>query len=512
MSERTVSWIALAVLAALLLTGAASLPLLDPDEARFARTSLEMSRRGDAVVPYFEGEPRLVKPPMLHWMQGLLFRTFGAGEAAARLPAQLATLLAAWLTAACAARRFGAAAAPWTIVVLGTMPLVVALGRIGTLDALLALHVSAVVLADWSDETIFDSRLAAFVGGAMAGLAFLVKGPVGPLLIGTALFAGRWAAGRGLPRLSRAAIAVAGCIVVAAPWSLALLGSIGVEPIAEMLRVEVLDRSTTGTVHVEPFWYYLPAVLAACLPWSGLVLFGIFRALLPLGGSSATRYLAAGSFASLVVLSLSSGKRVTYIASLLPLFAAIVVGEIGRSLGEPARHRQAPMTVVATLSVCAAAFAYTATRLGDPGASTTAWIGAVAYGLAGIVGWIAWIRRAHRTLYIAAAGASATLLAAAVLVLLPELHVRRSTAALIEATPALHDDRPVVLVDVRAPSLTWYLDRLPELVDTDGLPARLSAGDDALYVVADPDWSRVAPLLGGEVVGRSGKYRVVDPR
>ena len=31
-----------------------NVPLLDPDEARFARTSVEMMRNGDPVVPQFE--------------------------------------------------------------------------------------------------------------------------------------------------------------------------------------------------------------------------------------------------------------------------------------------------------------------------------------------------------------------------------------------------------------------------------------------------------------------------
>ena len=76
-------------------------PLLDPDEARFARTSVEMMRSGDYVVPTFEGEPRLVKPPLLHWVQGALFQFGGPNELLARLPAAAATfmslLLVGWI-------------------------------------------------------------------------------------------------------------------------------------------------------------------------------------------------------------------------------------------------------------------------------------------------------------------------------------------------------------------------------------------------------------------------------
>src|SRR5512134_3842691 len=76
-------------------------PLLDPDEARFARTSVEMMRSHDYIVPTFEGQPRLVKPPMLHWVQASLFRIAGPNELLARLPSAGATflslLLVAWI-------------------------------------------------------------------------------------------------------------------------------------------------------------------------------------------------------------------------------------------------------------------------------------------------------------------------------------------------------------------------------------------------------------------------------
>jgi len=79
------------VLAALLilLLGSLRAPLVDPDEARFARTSVEMLRSGDPVVPTFEGQPRLVKPPLAHWLQTVLFRTFGIHPWLARVPAML---------------------------------------------------------------------------------------------------------------------------------------------------------------------------------------------------------------------------------------------------------------------------------------------------------------------------------------------------------------------------------------------------------------------------------------
>ena len=64
---RLAPWFVLIGAAMLLTVNTCALPLLDPDEARFARTSVEMLRAGDPVVPQFEG---------LHWCTGSSPRCF----------------------------------------------------------------------------------------------------------------------------------------------------------------------------------------------------------------------------------------------------------------------------------------------------------------------------------------------------------------------------------------------------------------------------------------------------
>ncbi len=123
-------------------------PLLDPDEARFARTSVEMMRSGDYVVPTFEGEPRLVKPPMLHWVQTALFQLGGPNELLARLPAAIATFMSLLLVGWIGWRRFGVEGAAWAAVTFLTLPIVVLIARVGTLDALLSVHILAVLALD----------------------------------------------------------------------------------------------------------------------------------------------------------------------------------------------------------------------------------------------------------------------------------------------------------------------------------------------------------------------------
>ncbi|HKY33900.1 MAG TPA: hypothetical protein VJV23_15320, partial [Candidatus Polarisedimenticolia bacterium] len=85
--------------------GLGSLPLLDPDEPRYASASLGMASSADWVVPVFNGEPRLNKPPLLYWAQAAAFRTPLREEIAARLPSLTAALLLAAAAAWWAGRR-----------------------------------------------------------------------------------------------------------------------------------------------------------------------------------------------------------------------------------------------------------------------------------------------------------------------------------------------------------------------------------------------------------------------
>src|SRR5437762_6865797 len=77
------------------IAGTWSLPLIDRDEPRFAEASREMIQRGDYIVPYFNGQLRLDKPPLAYWAQVVSFKIFGENDFAARFPSAIAAALVA---------------------------------------------------------------------------------------------------------------------------------------------------------------------------------------------------------------------------------------------------------------------------------------------------------------------------------------------------------------------------------------------------------------------------------
>src|SRR5882762_1455407 len=75
--------------------GTWSLPLIDRDEPRFAEASREMIQRSDYVVPYFNNQLRLDKPPLTYWAQVASYRIFGESDFSARFPSVIAAALIA---------------------------------------------------------------------------------------------------------------------------------------------------------------------------------------------------------------------------------------------------------------------------------------------------------------------------------------------------------------------------------------------------------------------------------
>src|SRR5258707_14591475 len=85
----------------LLLAGNWLLPLMDRDEPRFAEASREMVQRQDPVIPWFNGQYRFDKPPLIYWCQVASYKCLGENAFAARLPSALfgtatAVLLFMW--------------------------------------------------------------------------------------------------------------------------------------------------------------------------------------------------------------------------------------------------------------------------------------------------------------------------------------------------------------------------------------------------------------------------------
>ncbi len=191
-------WMAAIVAVLAGLPGVFAMPPIDRDEARFAQAAAQMLESGDFVTIHFQDQPRFKKPVGIYWLQAASVKLTSHVEDRAIWAYRLPSLLGAALAAAACA--WGAAAflnrslATIAGAALGASFLLSTEAFFAKTDAVLC---GAVTLALAALARIYLAQN----GGPRAGrrtkalfwlgltLSILVKGPVGPLIVGLTLAA-----------------------------------------------------------------------------------------------------------------------------------------------------------------------------------------------------------------------------------------------------------------------------------------------------------------------------------
>jgi 4-amino-4-deoxy-L-arabinose transferase-like glycosyltransferase len=322
-----------------------SVGLFDADEPAYAGAARTMLERGDWVTPQFNGRARFDKPILFYWLIALSDRLLGVSEFALRCWSALAGVGLVLLVARAGVRWFGERAGLTAGLALAANPLTVLLGRAGVTDMLLALCMTAGLLAalaalgeapGWK-----SGRWVALAWAGMA-LAVLVKGPIGllfPALVlgGTALVLRevRPTLRRLLPWWGPAIF-----LALAGPWYALVLAANGRAFIDGFVIKHHLDRYT-GVIssHAGPLWYYLPVLLIGFFPWSAFVPRGLWAATLVArrrrAGTSAERVVVACAvWVAMVFLffSLAATKLPSYLFPAFPALA-LLVGALGQPAG-----------------------------------------------------------------------------------------------------------------------------------------------------------------------------------
>ncbi len=365
------AFVLVALVLGLLVFRLGAVPLLGPDEPRYARVAIEMHRAGEWVTPTLAGEPWLEKPPLYYWLAGGAFSLLGETEAAARVPSALAATLLVFATALFGARVYGAAAGLHAGFAAGLSLLPFAYGRAASMDMLLAATVTTAIGLYGLRLLGIAGRGAVVFAAAFCGLATLAKGPLGLLL--PALVAGAWIASTREWRFLRevlSPLAILAFLAVAAPWYVA----VSLDQGRHFLDVFILNHNVarfTSTVHNHPgpFWYYVPVLLAGLFPWSGLVLPALWRT--EPRASSVDRFVVLWLALPLAFFSLAGSKLPGYILPCVPPLA-ILVGRVAHRLvaerGTPEAYLTGRVAALFGLVLAALVAASPAAlfRLGEP--------------------------------------------------------------------------------------------------------------------------------------------------
>jgi 4-amino-4-deoxy-L-arabinose transferase-like glycosyltransferase len=317
--SRSRLWLTLASLLAIIplyLTGLARAGLLLPDEPRYAAIGKTMAATGDWITPVLWGHPWFEKPPFVYWTSAIGFRLGLGGELAPRLPIALlsvAFLVFLFLTLRSA---FGERTAWFAAAILSTSAGWLAFSHVGVTDLPMSAFFSAALLL-----ILRPGRLRAAAAGLLLGLAVLSKALVPLVLFLPAV----WYLRRRLPDLGALSAATA---ATALPWFLLCYSRNGAPFIDDLIWKQHFARfATTSLQHVQPFWFYVPVLLAGMFPWSPLLAAAAQRRLYD---DPRLRLLLATALFGLVFFSASRNKLPGYLLPLVPSLAIISAAGLDR--------------------------------------------------------------------------------------------------------------------------------------------------------------------------------------
>lgn len=334
---------AVCVVAAVYMWGLGSYGLIDPDEGRYAEIPREMMESGDFITPRLNYVKYFEKPPLHYWLTALSFAVFGQNEFAARFfPAVLG--IAGCLLTFFIAKLLSANTrhAVCSALILACSVLWFAMSRLNITDMTLTFFMTLAMFGYvlWLDKelqsgpeaVLYERRSAAFISkqgrlslfyAAMA-LAVLSKGLVGVVLPGGIaflhlLFTRRW---RQLLRLF-SPIGIAVFFIIAAPYFI-LACRANSDYFQFFFIHEHFERFLTK-VHgrYEPFWFFIPIIIASVVPWTGMIFDGVRAArgkwgIMPRHAGTLLLLWFAIPF---IFFSASSSKLIPYILPCMPPLA-----------------------------------------------------------------------------------------------------------------------------------------------------------------------------------------------
>ncbi len=318
-------WLALLLLL-VYLGGLGRVGFLGPDEPRYASIGREMAHSGDWITPRLDGSPWFEKPPLLYWMIGAGNRLHLPDEWAARLPLALASLAFLWFFYATLAREFSERVAMAATGILATSAGWVAYSLAAITDLPMSAALGTAVLIGVFGPSAIPSRARetvwlGLVAGVFLGLAVLAKGFV-PLV----LIAPVWLIARRM-RLSM----IAGSIAVAGPWYVMCAVRNGSAFWNEFFWKHHVDRFLHTTLdHPQPFWFYIPVLLAGLFPWTPLAAF-LFR--LRIYNDERVRFLMIWILFGLVFFSAAQNKLPGYVLPLVPALAIVLAIAVDKTPG-----------------------------------------------------------------------------------------------------------------------------------------------------------------------------------
>jgi len=329
--------------------GLGFLPLVGPDEPRYAQVAREMFLRGDLVTPTLGGHTWFEKPALLYWMMIAAFKLFGVHEWSARVgPAicGLLTIAAVWFVGRQVERTTLLSESVdlgfWSALVCASSLGLIVFSRGASFDIVITMT-SAWALGFFISAEISGERRKrlGFLAGfyCFVGLSMMAKGLVG-LVIPFGVVGLYYLIRRAWPNHIVWLSLLWGlplAILVASIWYGPVIYKHGWLFIDEFFIQHHFARYVSNKYHHPQPLYFYPAILLMLLvPWSPVLIDALIRAKnwRWRDGDSQDRVLVfalAWVAMPIVFFSFSGSKLPGYILPVIPAASILIGSRLGQS-------------------------------------------------------------------------------------------------------------------------------------------------------------------------------------
>ena len=317
--------------------GLGKLPLLGPDEPRYAQVAREMFLNRDLITPTLGGHTWFEKPALLYWMIVASFKVFGVSEWSARLgPAVcgLLTIVAVWYVG----RGIDKGFAFWGVVVSASCLGLIVFSRAASFDVVITMTSTWALAFFLLHElpSTKDKRLLLAGFYLFVGLSLLAKGLVG-IVIPFGVVGLYYVLRRRWPQRSVWLSLTWGlplALLVAAIWYGPVIARNGWTFIDEFFVQHHFARFVSNKYHhPQPIYFYPIIILMLALPWTVHLIVALVKARQwewrGADGLSIVRVFSmAWLLLPIVFFSFSGSKLPGYILPALPAVALLVADRL----------------------------------------------------------------------------------------------------------------------------------------------------------------------------------------